>query len=324
MVTKGSARFAIPLAHMSKPIQIRMGGYGPPTTTCSRGLKIMGDRLAAEFGKAVDVKYIWNVMDFGYKGGDLLWMAEHGILTLSYQSTSYLADRVPELEFADLPFLFDSLEHARATMDGALGAYLSRKIEERIAYRVLGYFENGYRHISNRLLPVRTLADLARMRVRLMPGKIHQQSFELMGAVPVSLDLKPGLEAIVSGAVDGQENPLANTVDYGAHKVHRYHTLTGHCYLSRGIYCNKAAFDSWPEEFQTAMRNAAHAAIAAQRDLAVEEEEIARKAIEKEGGEVVELTAAERAAFARAVQPLHDEARQRFGEDIFTLVRRSE
>ena len=107
---------------MSEPIQIRMGGYGPPTTTCSRGLKIMGDRLAAEFGKAVDVKHIWNIMDFGYKGGDLLWMAEHGILTLSYQSTSYLADRVPELEFADLPFLFDGLRDARAAMDGKLGA----------------------------------------------------------------------------------------------------------------------------------------------------------------------------------------------------------
>src|SRR5512139_3475051 len=133
---------------MSEPIQIRMGGYGPPSTTCSRGLKIMGDRLTAEFGAAVDVKYIWNVMDLGYKGGDLLWMAEHGILTLAYQSTSYLAERVPELDIADLPFLFDGLEHARSAMDGELGRHLSRKIEERIPkYRLLGYFENGYRHI---------------------------------------------------------------------------------------------------------------------------------------------------------------------------------
>ncbi|MGH8647901.1 MAG: TRAP transporter substrate-binding protein, partial [Burkholderiales bacterium] len=141
---------------MSRPIQIRMGGYGPPSTTCSRGLKIMGERLEQEFGSAVEVKYIWNVMDFGYKGGDLLWMAEHGILTLAYQSTSYLADRVPELEFADLPFLFDGLRDARAAMDGKLGAWLSGRIEERIpGYRVLGYFENGYRHVSNRLRPVR-------------------------------------------------------------------------------------------------------------------------------------------------------------------------
>ena len=227
---------------------------------------------------------------------------------------------MPELDFANLPFLFDDLEHARAAMDGRLGAWLTAKIEERIpGYRVLGYFENGYRHVSNRLRPVRTLADLAGMRVRLMPGKIHNQSFRLLGAVPHSLDLRPGLEAIVSGAVDGQENPLANTVDYGAHKVHRYHTLTGHCYLSRGIYCNRAAFEGWPKALQEGIRKAAREAIAAQRKLAVEEEETARQAIESAGGEVLELTAGERAAFARAVKPLHDEARRRFGDEVFAL-----
>ncbi len=307
---------------MSEPIQIRMGGYGPPTTTCSRGLKIMGERLAAEFGKAVDVKYIWNVMDLGYKGGDLLWMAEHGILTLSYQSTSYLADRVPELDLADLPYLFDGLAHARAAMDGKFGAWLTRKIEERIpGYRVLGYFENGYRHVSNKLHPVRALADLKGMRVRLMPGPIHARSFELLGAVPFSLDLKPGLEAVVSGTVDAQENPLANTVDYGAHQVHRYHTLTNHCYLSRGIYMNRAEFERWPKGLQEGIQRAAREAILAQRNLAVEEEALARKAIEAAGGEVVELTPEARAEFVRAVKPLHDEARQRFGEEVFALLR---
>ena len=303
-----------------RPIQIRMGGYGPPTTTCSRALKVMGERLQSEFGDGVDVKYIWNVMDLGYKGGDLLWMAEHGILTLSYQSTSYLADRVPELEFADLPFLFENVGEARAAWDGKLGDYLTRRIEERIGYRVLGYFENGYRHISNKLRPVRTLADLAGMRVRLMPGDMHRRSFEALGAVPFSLDLKPGLEAVVSGTVDAQENPLANTVDYGAHAVHRFHTLTGHCYLSRGIYCNKAQFESWPAAFQSAMQKAAREAILVQRQLAVEEENIARKAIESTGGEVVELTPQARAAFAAAVKPLHDDARTRFGDGMFALL----
>ena len=307
--------------NVSEPIQIRMGGYGPPSTTCSRGLQIMGERLAAELGDAVDVKYIWNVMDLGYKGGDLLWMAEHGILTLSYQSTSYLADRVPELELADLPFLFEGLEQARAAMDGALGRYLSRRIEERIPqYKVLGYFENGYRHISNRLRPIRTLADLRGMRVRLMPGKTHARSFELLGATPCSLDLKPGLEAIVAGSVDAQENPLANTVDYGAHKVHRFHTLTGHCYLSRGIYLNRAQFERWPSNLQDAIQRAARAAIEEQRRLAVAEEAIARQEIEHSGGEVLELASSARAEFVQAVQPLHLEARQRYGEETFALA----
>ena len=307
---------------MAQPLQIRMAGYGPPTTTCSRALKMMGERLARDCGAAVDVKYIWNIMDLGYQGGDLLWMAEHGILTLSYQSTSYLADRVPELEFADLPFLFDDIVHARAAMDGKLGAWLTRRIEERIpGYKVLGYFENGYRHISNRVHPVRTLADLKGLRTRLMPGQMHNRSFAALGAEPFSLDLKPGLEAIVSGAVDAQENPLANTVDYGAHKVHRYHTLTGHCYLSRGIYLNRAQFESWPGEVREGIEVAAREAVLHQRDLAVEEERLARRAIEDAGGEVVELTPAARAEFVKAVQPLHEEARRRFGDEVFALLR---
>jgi hypothetical protein len=49
-----------PLESLWTPIQIRMGGYGPATTTCSRALKVMGERLEAEFGEAVDVKYIWS------------------------------------------------------------------------------------------------------------------------------------------------------------------------------------------------------------------------------------------------------------------------
>ena len=53
-----------------------MGGYGPPTTSHSRGLKAIGDRLQAEFGDAVDIKYVWNILDLGYQGGDLLWMTE--------------------------------------------------------------------------------------------------------------------------------------------------------------------------------------------------------------------------------------------------------
>ena len=309
--------------HSSGPemaIQICMGGYGPPTTTHSRALKLIGERLTAQFGADVDIRYVWNVMDFGYKAEEVLWMSERGILTLAYQSTSYLTERVPELEFADLPFLFGSLGEARAAMDGKLGAYLSRKIEERIpGYRMLGYFENGYRHVSNRLRAVHPPADMQGMRIRTLPSRMHARIFELLGAVPLIMDLKPAIAAIKAGEIDAQENPLANTVDYGVHHAHRYHTLSGHSYLSRGIYCNRAAFESWPQALQTAMMKSVREAVLAQRELAVREEDIARKTIEAGGGEVVELTPEERAAFVRAVKPIHDEARTRFGE-AFALL----
>jgi len=302
-------------------ISICMGGYGPPTTIHSRALKMIGDRLIAQFSKEVDVRYVWNVMDFGYKAEDVLWMSERGILSLAYQSTSYLTERVPELEFADLPFLFASLKEARAAMDGRLGAYLSAKIEERIpGYRMLGYFENGYRHISNRVRPVRTPADLKGMRIRMLPSAMHCRTFELLGAAPFPCDLKQGIEMLKSGALDAQENPFANTVDYGVHQLHRYYTLSGHFYLSRGIYCNRAAYESWPEALRTAMHRIVPEVIGIARDLSAKEEAIARKKIEDAGGEVVDLTHDERAAFVRAVKPIHDEARRRFGDEMFGLL----
>src|ERR1700752_2066234 len=136
---------------MSDPINIRMGGYGPSTTSFSRGLKLIGDSLQAQFGDRVSVNYVWNLMDFGYRAEEILWLVEAGVLTLGYQSSSYLTDRVPELGFVDLPFLFDPPAAARAAIDGELGRFLTAKIEERVNYRILGYFENGFRQLSNRL-----------------------------------------------------------------------------------------------------------------------------------------------------------------------------
>ena len=124
---------------------------------------------------------------------------------------------MPELGFVDLPFLFADNAQARGAMDGALGSFLARKIEERIPYRILGWFENGFRHISNRLRPVHTPADLKDMRIRVLPSEVHRRTFELLGAVPMRMDLTEAIAMIKAGTLDAQENPFANTVTYGVH-----------------------------------------------------------------------------------------------------------
>jgi len=308
---------------MSKPIHIRMGGYGPPTTSFSRALKFIGDGLEAAFGDRVEIKYVWNIMDLGYRGEDILWLVEHGLLTLGYQSSSYLTDRVPELGLVDLPFLFESTDEARAAIDGALGDMLIDKIEARVNYRILGFFENGFRHVSNRLRPVRSPADLAGMRIRVLPSKVQARTFELLGALPLRLDLSEAIAAITAGAaggLDAQENPLSNTVTYGVHKFHRFHTLTNHFYISRPIFLHRTAFESWPEDLREAMRAAVGAAITFQRDLHVSEEEDARRAITAAGCEIAELTADEHRGFVSAVDRIYGEARKHYGERLFDLV----
>ena len=305
---------------MSDPIRIRMAGYGPPSTGFSKALQFIGDRLAAAFGTRVAVDYVFNIMDHGHKAEDILTLVENGEMTLGYQSSSYLTDRVPELGFVDLPFLFADNRQARAAMDGALGAFLARKTEARIDYRILGWFENGFRHISNRLRPIHVPADLKDMKIRVLPSEIHRRTFELLGAVAMRMDLTEAIAMIKAGTLDAQENPLANTVTYGVHKFHKFHTLTSHFYISRPIFINRTAFDAWPEDLQCAVRAAVADAVAFQRKLALEEHAQSRRIIEDAGCQIVELTAAEHATFVDAVQPLLTDARKMYGAEMFNLL----
>ncbi len=305
---------------MTRPIEIRMGGYGPPTTSFSRSLKLIGDRLVAEFGNEIDVKYAFNIMDLQYKGEEILWLVESGLLTLGYQSSSYLTERVPELGIADLPFIFRSNAQARAAMDGAFGAALVSAIEAKMDYRILGWFENGFRHISNKVRPVRTPADLEGLTIRVLPSKIQARTFELLGAKAMIMDLSEAIAMVKAGSIDAQENPFANTVTYGVHAFHRFHSVTNHFYLSRPIFFNRAQFDGWPPKLQAAMRVAVKEAVAWQRGEAVKEDVQSRAAILAAGCEIIELSAADLAKFAAAVAPLMQEARGLYSAEMLALL----
>jgi len=305
---------------LSEPIKIRFGGYSPADSTHSCAAVHFKEALARRVADAVKVEHYWNVMDFGYRADDLPAMVECGLLTMCYFSTSYLTGRVPELEVIDLPFVFADEPHAHAVLDGALGTFLTEKTESRMDFRVLGYWDNGFRHITNRLRPVHTPADLKGMRIRLQPSEIHAKAFELLGAVPVQTDLKPGIAMIQSGEVDAQENPLANTVTYGVDKYHKHVTMSAHLYGARGVFVHGPTFDAWPENIQKAVREAAREAIAFQRELAATKERELRVDLEKKGLAFVDLTAQERAAFAEAVQPLLKDARLRLGNEVLAMT----
>src|SRR5439155_6639595 len=164
-------------------------------------------------------------------------------------------------------------------------------IEAQCNYRILGWFENGFRHISNRLRTVRTPADLKDMRIRVLPSDVQARTFALLGAVPLRWDLTEAIAAIKAGTIDAQENPFANTVTYGVHKFHHFHSVTNHFYISRPIFLHRAAFNSWPSDLQEAMREAVTAAVAFQRSLAIEEDAASRRAIEEQGCEIAEPNA---------------------------------
>jgi len=309
-----------PAVATSRPVRIIMAGYAPPNNGFSLSLKRIGDRIQAKFGKDVDVKYIYNIIDLGYKGEDLPWLVESGVLTVAYQSSSYFTEQIPDLGIADLPFLFSDTAKARASMDGHFGATLAQRMEAKGNYRILGWFENGFRHISNRLRPIHTPADMKGMTIRVLPSKVQERTFALLGATPRVMDLSELLPAIKAGTIDAQENPFSNTTTYGVHKFHKFHTASNHFYLSRPIFFNRTQFDAWPRPLQDEMRAAVRDAVDVQRGLHVKEEEDAMVEIRKEGGTIVELTADEHQKFVDAVKPIYGEARGQYDRELLSLA----
>jgi TRAP-type C4-dicarboxylate transport system substrate-binding protein len=298
-----------------EPIIVRIGGYGPPTTSHSQGIRHIGERVAARFGAAVDVRYTYNVLDAGYVGQDLGWLVEAGVFGLVYTT---VATGIPALDVAALPFVFPDAAAARAAMAGPLGDAARTSIESQLNCRVLGYFENGFRHVSNNVRPIRHPADLRGLKIRVLQMQVR--TFELLGAQPLDLNLRAGIEGIKAGTIDGQENPFANIVAYGIQPLQRYYTATHHSYLSRPLLVHRPSFDAWPAELQATLREAASEAVALQHAAHDQEEAEAEAEIAAAGGEILHLTPPEHAEFVAAVQPLYAEARALYPRELLAAV----
>ncbi|MBT5032341.1 MAG: TRAP transporter substrate-binding protein [Proteobacteria bacterium] len=297
------------------PTRIILSGYGPSTSSFSQGLKRIGDRLESRFGDEVDIKYVYNIMDLSYNTTDLSRLVDAGVLSLAYQTMS---TGVPELEVAALPFLFSDTATARAAMDGELGQSAIKSIEADSNFRVLGFFENGFRHVANNVRPVHTPGDMEGLVIRVL--EIQSRAFELLGASPTTTPLPRVFSGLESGELDGQENPFENMVTYGLYRAQRYYTETYHSYLSRPIYVHRPSFDAWPEGLQAEMRDAVQDAVIFQRQLHDQAEIDSAAVIREFGGEIVQLRSEQREAFIEAVAPIYTNLHDQYSRELLATV----
>jgi TRAP-type transport system periplasmic protein len=138
-------------------IKIELGGYQPPTSVHNRAAEIFGEELAKRVGDAVDYAMDGNMPESkGIKAFDLPALVEAGDLTMCYFASSYLAERVPEVAIFDLPFVVKSREKAYAALDGELGDLFKEKFLSEMGVRILGFWDNGFRHFTNGVREIRT------------------------------------------------------------------------------------------------------------------------------------------------------------------------
>jgi TRAP-type transport system periplasmic protein len=304
-------------------LPVRLGGYAPRDSSHGRALDRIADELRRGLGDRVDIDVDYNILDRGRPASTLLDEVESGATTLCYFSTSYLADRAPELAVVDLPYVFDSLEHAHRCLDGGLGSALSERTRANTALLPMGYWDNGFRHLSNRGRDVRTPDDCRGLRVRLQPNWAHERLFRELGAEPVANDLQAGIAMLRSGELDAQENPFANFVAYGIDELHPYVTRTGHVYGARGVYASARQLREWPDADVEVLQAAVTVAIAEQRTSAARIETELADSLAARGTEIRTLTEDERAAFRSAAAPVASLAAERLGPalpDLLALV----
>jgi TRAP-type C4-dicarboxylate transport system substrate-binding protein len=303
------------------PQTLWVGGYGPEKSAHGAGLATFRRIVEGETGGEVTVDVTWNIMDEGRPNTDLFDLVEAGHMFLCYFSSSYLGHRVPELNVLETPYLFEDLTAAHRALDGELGEALSAAVRTATGFEALGFWDNGFRHLTNRLRPVHTPSDCQKMTVRMQPNVIHEELIRCWGAIPVAVELSMAIQLITRLDVDAQENPLANTVAYGVDQVHPHVTMTGHLYGARGLFAHRATLETFEPELRDIVSGAIRSAIDVQRTEAAKTESDLRARLEESGTEFVDPTPEERAAFVSASAPAIEMARQSVPAHLFDLAR---
>jgi TRAP-type C4-dicarboxylate transport system substrate-binding protein len=302
------------------PITLKFGGYQPPASIHNRAARRFGELLEQRLGNRIAFELIGSVLDLGHPSGDLPAMVETGELSFCYMSTVPFSGWVPELQLLELPFLIRDRGTAWAALDGELGALFTRRLQATTPFRVLGLWDNGFRHLSNRVRPIRRPADCRGLTIRTQMSELHGQVFRALGFEPMAADIKRFVAEIAGGPFDAQDNPLTNIYTFGVHRHHPYITLTGHFFGASFMIVNEAHYQGWPRPVQAAVDEAAREATAWQRELAAAEDEDVLARLDPRQNDVIELTAEEDAAFVTAVQPVLARYRAELDPKLFDYL----
>jgi TRAP-type C4-dicarboxylate transport system substrate-binding protein len=299
------------------PIVLEFGGYQKPASIHNRAALLFGEALGKELGDRISFHLTGNILDLGRKSGDLSGMVERGELSFSYISTVRFTKAVPEFRILELPFLIRDRASAYRALDGQFGERLRRRMEATTPFRVLGFWDNGFRHISNRVRPIRRPEDCRGIRIRTQMSELHGEVFRALGFQPIATDIKQFVEEIGADTFDSQDNPLTNIFNFGVHAHHRYITLTGHFFGATVMLCNEQQFQRWPPAVRAAVETAAAQATAFQRRLAAAEDSLILGQLDPRDNEVISLSDSEHAAFVNAVQPILAKYRAELAPELF-------
>ncbi|MFA1822771.1 DctP family TRAP transporter solute-binding subunit [Virgibacillus oceani] len=221
----------------------------------------------------------------------------------------------------DLPYMWNDIEDARAAYQGEFGDALADIMAEQ-GMTQIGYLEWGFRHITNNEGPIVEPEDVEGLNIRVAETALRVDAFEQLGALPTVMAFSEVYGALQQGALDAQENPLANTVAPRFYEVQDYLSLTGHFYNTIMLVVETDTWDQISEEDQEI--------ILAETDRIQEEvterndaqEDEYLQTLEDNGMEINDNVNTD--AFREAMLPVYEEWEEEvFGEELMDIYRES-
>jgi C4-dicarboxylate-binding protein DctP len=257
-----------------------------------------------------------------YKENDELEALQLGAVQMLAPSLARLAMfGIKDFEIFDLPFVFNDKAAVTRVTQGPVGRSILRKLEAK-GMVGLAYWDNGLKIMSANQ-PLKMPADFAGKRMRIQSSYVLDSEMEALGAVPQILDADEVARALSAHVVDGIE---CSPADFYAHQWYKNQTdvtLSMHGYLGYAVIVNKRFWDGLPSDLRRLIENAMQQATVYGNALAAESNEAAlawMKASKKI--KVHTLTAKERRAWQRALDPVKKDLGERIGTAIVTATTR--
>ena len=229
-----------------------------------------------------------------------------GTIELSAHSNIIYSSFDQRLNVVSLPVLFDSFDDVDAKLDGEAGQAVGEVVES-MGLHLLGIAENGFRHVTNSVRPIESLADMKGLKIRVAGSELLNEEYTAWGANWTNANWSEVYTGLQTGTYDGQENPLPTADGASIAEVQKYVTYWTGVYDCIFFTMNGELYDSLSPELQAIVDECGQKAAQNQREKerAMDEEILAKW--ESEGVTVTRLSEEAAAEFKEAAAYIYED-----------------
>ncbi|MDX1605062.1 MAG: TRAP transporter substrate-binding protein [Candidatus Competibacterales bacterium] len=292
------------------PIVIKFSHVVAENTPKGKGALMFKQLVEERLGDQVEVQVFPSSQLFG-DADEILALLKNDVQIIA-PALSKFSKFTDVLQLYDLPFLFDDLDAVACFQDGDLGREMLESMSGK-GIKGLGYWHNGMKQLSGPR-PLRTPADAAGLKFRIMSSDVLQAQFQAVDANPQKLAFAEVYLALQTGQIDGQENTWSNIYSQKFFEVQPYIMESNHGLLDYMLITSHRFWNGLPDDVRTELEKIVAEVTTEVNNLAAQENQDAKQAIIDSGRtEVIELTREEKGQWREAMRPVWQEFEDEIG-----------